>query len=106
MMTSKEFSKVTEGIPESALAAAKVDTKKIGNYRSPFISACAGKAQLLHFNGALKPWKRKTMGKDHPGKAGALCAAPRQAGADTKLVKCADIWKFYLSRAAEEALQG
>jgi len=105
MIAAKEFNKVIEVIPEPALTAAKMPTTKQSRYISPFISGCAGKAHLLHFNGALKPWRRKSMREDHPGKSGALCAT-RTTETDMKLVKCAGIWAFYLSKAAEEALQG
>ena len=107
MMSGKEFKLVLAHIPEDVLIAAKVNKlNETKIYRKPFISACAGTARLLHYNGALKPWKRNTMRTDHPGKSGSLCAISRKQISDMKLVKCHDVWKLYLSNAAEKALQG
>merc|ERR1711937_389005 len=104
MMHEREAKKVANFFSESVLAASKIN--KIGYaYQTPYVSTCAQKAKLLHYNGALKPWRRKTMKEDHPGRSGALCAG-KASKPDAKLIKCADIWSSYLSQATEKAFQG
>merc|ERR1712139_100864 len=73
-----------------------------GNYFKPFVALCTKDAQLLHFNGALKPWKRdKFSGKKPP-----LCAIPPGVKMPSKKVKkandvsfvdCPLLWSWYLS---------
>merc|ERR1712227_981180 len=72
-----------------------------------YFSLCAGDAQLLHYNGALKPWKNIKAGKKAP-----LCAVPRGTKFSGKIktsnraafVECARLWNRYLSAEAQQLL--
>merc|ERR1712146_388521 len=80
-----------------------------GNYFKPFVSLCTRDARLLHFNGALKPWKRDKF----EGKKAPYCAIPPGVTMPSKKVKkaqdaifvdCPRLWGWYLSEDANAAL--
>lgn len=97
LLSPKEFvsvDAVQKGLSEEARKMFRL--KKSGAYFKPYVSTCAADARLLHFNGALKPWKRKewAKAKSHP-----LCLSRGRRA----LVRCADLWKRYPDDETEEA---
>jgi len=82
---------------------------------TPFMSACSGKAQLLQYNGPLKPWNLETWHGEQ-GDKGPLCILPlslKRAYGIPKMritikmtnktrnvdfVRCWRIWTHYISK--------
>merc|ERR1740130_858397 len=69
----KELARLKKDGFSESLLVEKLNIQGTGaNYFKPFVSLCTQDARLLHFNGALKPWKRDSFG----GKKAPLCALP------------------------------
>ena len=57
--------------------AAAYRTFKGSKWFAPYVSLCSDRAQLLHFNGALKPWKPLKWGQ----KPAPVCILPSSLSA-------------------------
>lgn len=113
-LDSKEYEEVKSalGLNKPGLKALKVKTQ--GEFIRPFIAPCAASAKLLHFNGAMKPWRRDKWQK---GQRKSVCARQGRwplasadnedvAGVRGRFTYCAYIWDYYLSPTAAERLRG
>lgn len=90
--------KKARGLDKAALAALGLRHADSTSSR-PYISHCAASAKLLHFNGALKPWRSAALrGKQQP----PLCAAAAAAAKPPPrlrdgYVRCAELWWAFLA---------
>jgi len=100
----------TQGFDQATLKQLKV--KRAGSRSTPYVAPCAAGARLLHFNGRLKPWKRRDWQKRQ---LAPLCSLPRPPAAAAALgtvrqahgmqfAECTGLWWAYLSEPAARAL--
>jgi len=88
-----------------------IGMKPAGPHQRPYVATCAAGAQLLHFNGGMKPWRRAKWDKRQ---LRPLCTVPKRSreahagktlrAKDTNFTECAGLWWAYLSPAAAPAL--
>eukprot|EP00928_Gymnodinium_smaydae_P054348 TRINITY_DN38134_c0_g1_i1.p1 TRINITY_DN38134_c0_g1~~TRINITY_DN38134_c0_g1_i1.p1 ORF type:complete len:558 (+),score=124.35 TRINITY_DN38134_c0_g1_i1:98-1675(+) len=68
----------------------------------PFVSTCSAKARVLHFNGRLKPWDRRSWMQNWQA---PMCLQSSGKKSSSGFVECMWLWKAYISDKAEDALQ-
>ncbi|CAJ1402973.1 unnamed protein product [Effrenium voratum] len=87
----------------------KVGARAMGDQAQPYIASCSDDAEVLHFNGKLKPWRSNRWVRRQPSpmcmvKAEAFPSLPRKSVAGKTFVRCADIWSNFLSPEAAQLL--
>ncbi|CAK9078080.1 unnamed protein product [Durusdinium trenchii] len=108
-LSLKELKELKTELHLDFKALQKVGARAMGDQAQPYIASCSREAQILHFNGKLKPWRSHRWVRKKPA---PMCMVhgktfptlEKKSVLDMSFVRCADIWSNFLSMPAAELL--
>eukprot|EP00931_Biecheleriopsis_adriatica_P102405 TRINITY_DN77382_c0_g1_i1.p1 TRINITY_DN77382_c0_g1~~TRINITY_DN77382_c0_g1_i1.p1 ORF type:complete len:532 (+),score=112.39 TRINITY_DN77382_c0_g1_i1:141-1736(+) len=109
-LNSKELSELKTQLGLDFKALQKVGARAAGQQMKPYLASCSLNSKLLHFNGAMKPWRQEKWDKTQRAPLcavvpGAYKAAKRKSTQGHDFMRCADRWSYFLSDSAAESLK-